>query len=179
MGTDPSETRGLYPCTVPYNRRAPHKPPKFDEPRTPEQELDRLKLLAWYKHRTAHDIRARPGARVILVCGGRDYTDRDRVFAALDLLHSRQPIDLVVHGMCRTGADDLADAWASTKCQTEWFPADWRSHGAAAGPLRNEEMAAAGASGCVAFPGGRGTAGMVDLCKQYGIPVWRPYATST
>ena len=28
---------------------------------------------------------------------------------------------------------------------------------------------------CIAFPGGNGTANMVDLCKKAGITTWKPY----
>src|SRR5690606_30354012 len=51
------------------------------------------------------------------------------------------------------------------------YPADWRRHGRAAGPIRNQEMADAGADLCIAFPGGRGTADMVRRARAAGIPV--------
>jgi hypothetical protein len=36
-------------------------------------------------------------------------------------------------------------------------------------------MADAGVHGCIAFPGGKGTEGMVQICVERDIPVWRPY----
>jgi len=42
---------------------------------------------------------------VVIVFGGRDYDDRDRVFAALDRVHERQAITLLVHG-ARHGPQD-------------------------------------------------------------------------
>lgn len=121
--------------------------------------------------------------RVVIVTGGRDYDDRDRVFAALDHAHSRQPITLLVHGACvdRTtgelaGADRWADEWAHERgVPVEPHPADWLTWGKAAGPMRNKQMAEAGAHGCIAFPGGRGTANMVRNAERCGITVWQPY----
>jgi hypothetical protein len=63
--------------------------------------------------------------------------------------------------------------------QTTWFgvpvsahPADWFSHGKAAGPIRNQEMLAMEAPALVvAFPGGRGTADMVRRARKAGVDV--------
>lgn len=120
----------------------------------------------------------------VIVTGGRDYQDRGRVFAALDALHKRQPITLLVHGACADrgrpdrlrGADRWAEEWARVNhVPSEPHPADWRMLGNAAGPRRNEAMASAGAHGCVAFPGGSGTADMARQAEDHGIQVWRPY----
>lgn len=120
---------------------------------------------------------------VIIVTGGRDYADRDRVFAALDLAHARTPITLLVHGACvdrhtgeLQGADRWADEWARARgVPVEPHPADWLTWGKAAGPMRNKQMAEAGAHGCIAFPGGRGTTNMVRNAERCGIKVWRPF----
>ena len=111
----------------------------------------------------------------VIVCGGRDYEDRARVFAALDSLHAKRPITTIVHGDAR-GADSLAKDWALERgIDQEAHPADWRKLGEVAGPLRNDRMASLGADGCVAFPGGRGTADMVRRAEANGIKVWRPF----
>lgn len=34
----------------------------------------------------------------LIVCGGRDYYDRSRVFATLDRIHGQKPIGLIIHG---------------------------------------------------------------------------------
>lgn len=120
---------------------------------------------------------------MVIVCGGRDYGDRDRVFSALDRAHSRAPITLVVHGACNdkrtgqlAGADRWADEWAHERgVEVEPHPADWATWGKAAGPMRNSQMAKAGAHGCIAFPGGGGTANMIRNAEQHDIPVWRPF----
>lgn len=117
---------------------------------------------------------------VVLVCGGRSYTDRRRVFAALDKLARRVEILAVRHGAA-SGADALADEWARLRgYAVQPYPADWSRLGRAAGPLRNAEMLAAhdpavpSSRVCcvVAFPGGRGTADMVQRAKAAGLKVW-------
>lgn len=121
--------------------------------------------------------------RVVIVCGGRAYSDRARVFAALDQAHAKAPITLVVHGACidtstgeLRGADRWADEWARERgVVVEPHPADFRTWGRAAGPMRNKQMAQAGAHGCIAFPGGAGTASMIRCAATFGIPVWRPF----
>jgi hypothetical protein len=80
--------------------------------------------------------------------------------------------DVVRHGAAR-GADLLADAWAKVRgIPVDPYPADWATYGRGAGPIRNRAMVADGnVVGCVAFPGGKGTADMVETCRAHGIPV--------
>lgn len=113
----------------------------------------------------------------VLVCGGRDYRNRNAVWRALDWLHEAKGITAVIQG-----AADGADRWAA-----EWgverqvpvcsFPADWDQHGKAAGPIRNRRMLAEGKpDGVVAFPGGRGTLDMTNAAEALGLKVWWPPA---
>lgn len=126
----------------------------------------------------------------ILVCGGRDYGDKDKVFATLDRLVSTDennqlghPVT-IIHGACGVdksrpnwakmkGADRLADDWAVCNWKTtERFPADWTRYSSAAGQVRNREMLRDGRPNLVvAFPGGNGTAHMIEISKEAGIPV--------
>jgi predicted Rossmann-fold nucleotide-binding protein len=111
----------------------------------------------------------------ILVCGGRDYQNISAVRHALQALHAKRGITLIIEGGA-LGADRLAREWAAISaipCVT--FDADWKTHGKAAGPLRNDRMIAEGKpDGVVAFPGGRGTADMAGKAEAAGIKVWRP-----
>lgn len=113
----------------------------------------------------------------VLVCGGREFADRDAVFDALDELHEGQdgPITLLIHGAAR-GADSLGGEWAaSRKVPVRPYPADWEKHGRAAGPKRNQQMLDEGKPDLVvAFPGGNGTAHMVKIATDAGVRVWRP-----
>jgi YspA, cpYpsA-related SLOG family len=110
----------------------------------------------------------------VLVCGGRRYLDRDRVFRELDDLHAQQPITLLIHGGAK-GADRSAEAWAMSR-GVGWrrFLADFKTLGKAAGPLRNAKMLAEGRPDLVvAFPGQRGTADMTRRAYSAGLPVVR------
>ncbi|TGR82317.1 DUF2493 domain-containing protein [Mesorhizobium sp. M2D.F.Ca.ET.223.01.1.1] len=118
----------------------------------------------------------------VLVCGGRDYADKQRVWKTLDELAEMTPERLlgkrpfiVIHGACRTGADELADSWAvHNYIPVDEFPADWTTHGKAAGPKRNQRMLEDGKPDLVvAFPGGRGTADMVRRAEAAGVKVVR------
>lgn len=107
----------------------------------------------------------------VIVCGSRYATNPDPVNAALDQLHARSGITLLRHGAAR-GVDTLAAAWAArNNVPTRAYPADWDTHGRAAGPLRNTEMARDGADLLLAFPGGKGTANMVATARRHDIAV--------
>jgi hypothetical protein len=109
----------------------------------------------------------------VLVCGGRDYTDRDTVFSLLDYLHAKRAITVIIHGAAR-GADTLAGEWAQERgIPEERYPADWALYGKRAGPVRNEQMLREGNPHMVvAFPGGSGTSHMVSIAKREGILTW-------
>lgn len=111
----------------------------------------------------------------ILVCGGRDYRDRNAVFRALDALHRKRGISAIIQGGA-DGADYLAWQWADERCvRYETFNADWKTHRKAAGPIRNQQMIDEGKpDGVVAFPGGSGTADMIARAERAGLKVWRP-----
>lgn len=112
----------------------------------------------------------------ILVCGGRDYFDRRKVYRALDHLHAVRGITCVIHGAA-PGADSIADDWARTRgISVEPYAAEWKRLGPMAGPKRNREMLEFGKpDGVVALPGGPGTADMCAKAEAAGLKVWRPY----
>lgn len=103
----------------------------------------------------------------VLVCGGRNFANRELVNDTLFDIHP----GVVITGGAE-GADRLAYDWAYPVVPTEVYHADWDKHGAAAGPIRNQKMLDEGKPDLVvAFPGGRGTADMVRRAKKAGIPV--------
>lgn len=113
----------------------------------------------------------------VLICGGRDYTDRVGLFAAMEniddkLMNTSPGITHVISG-CARGADTLALEWARRyDLPVSMFPADWKRDGRAAGPIRNQRMIDEGKPDLViAFPGGRGTADMVRRARSAGIEV--------
>jgi len=125
----------------------------------------------------------------VLVCGGRQYKDRDRVFATLDqMLKLHGAIEIIEGGA--SGADTFAREWAKDRNQKEpeTYRADWhdlattpvvirvdqygRRYNAAAGAIRNKRMRDEGKPEVViAFPGGTGTRNMVKLASEAGLPV--------
>lgn len=111
----------------------------------------------------------------ILVCGGRDYADRDRVFRVLDeKLWQCGHIEYLIEGDAR-GADKLAGEWALACNVPNWkFPANWKQYGKRAGYLRNAKMLEEGKPDLVvAFPGGDGTAMMCRIAEKSGVEVMR------
>jgi predicted Rossmann-fold nucleotide-binding protein len=115
----------------------------------------------------------------VLVCGGRNYADRDQVYAALDAVWHEAPHDtmMVIQGGAK-GADALARDWCVTR-MVEYanVPADWQAFGLQAGPLRNQKMISKYRPSLVlAFPGGKGTADMCRRAIEAGIPIKYPAA---
>lgn len=107
----------------------------------------------------------------IIVCGGRDYNNREHVFGVLHNLAEAHGWLHIIEGGA-TGADRLAREWAQTHYHgLVTIEADWRQ-GNRAGPIRNLKMIISGKPDMViAFPGGRGTADMVRQAKEAGISV--------
>jgi hypothetical protein len=108
----------------------------------------------------------------VLVCGGRDFEDKEYLFEVLDKIHSETPITRIIHGGAR-GADSLAGKWAESKTiPITVFHADWKTHKRAAGQIRNSIMLEEGNPDLVvAFPGGKGTFDMGKKSAAAGKPV--------
>lgn len=107
----------------------------------------------------------------LIVCGGRDFDDHEKVWKTLDRINDIKSISMIIHGGCK-GADMIAENWCwnnavhSAICQPIWD-----RHGPKAGPLRNKAMLLLKPDGLVAFTGGRGTRSMIDLAKGEGVTV--------
>lgn len=111
---------------------------------------------------------------IILVCGGRKYNQRESVFTALDKLHKKHQITLLIHGDCK-GADKLGETWAKTRgVHYAAVPALWDIYGPSAGSLRNQIMLLINPKIVVAFPGNNGTRHMTSVAESQGVKIWRP-----
>lgn len=110
---------------------------------------------------------------LLLVTGGRDFDDYQRVARALGSAYSHQPALAVVQGGAR-GADALARRWCeSTGVPCITVPALWDYYGKRAGSMRNQWMLDYFDINYVtAFPGGTGTADMVRRARAKGVPVY-------
>lgn len=113
----------------------------------------------------------------ILVCGGREYFDEERVSEILNYLHRTFVLSEIIQGGAN-GADYLALLWARRNnilCSDK-YAADWKTYGKRAGFIRNAQMLAEGKPNqVVAFPGGRGTADMIRQAESAGFEVWKVF----
>lgn len=106
----------------------------------------------------------------LLVCGGRNFHEWRQLANALDALEKP---DVLIQGG-GSGADQMAVKWAQTRgVPVITFPANWHQ-GKKGGPMRNGFMLREGKPDLViAFPGGNGTADMIQKAEAAGIPVQR------
>lgn len=107
----------------------------------------------------------------ILVCGGRDFNDRDLLYNSL-LPYINDTNLTIIHGAA-SGADSMSHSWATAfKHNIESYPADWDKYGKRAGFIRNSQMLKEGKPDLViAFPGGKGTQMMIHLAEAAKVPV--------
>ena len=90
-----------------------------------------------------------------------------------DIEQKHGDIEYIIDGVCPSGGvDEMANEYAK-KTGLSWrrFPADWRKHGKAAGPIRNAEMAEhADVLWCYHI-GGKGSTDVIKQFKKRGKPV--------
>jgi len=114
---------------------------------------------------------------IVIVCGGRDFKRSHRAAGWLLEQFLIGP-STVYHGAAY-GADLFGRDVASVcGIPTRSFLPDWDKHGKPAGMIRNRQMlhtaideASLDNVICTAFPGGRGTANMVSICRKAGVEV--------
>jgi predicted Rossmann-fold nucleotide-binding protein len=104
----------------------------------------------------------------ILICGGRHYDNKGKIYAILDRFNP----DVVICGGA-TGADSIAMNWCKERGKiNEVYYADSKNLGKMAGPARNSVMANKSKPDLViAFNGGKGTDNMVKVATKMGIQV--------
>lgn len=108
----------------------------------------------------------------VLVCGDREWTDRQTIRERLEKLPN---VAVVIHGGCR-GADLIAgEEAAKLGLEVVAFPADWMQYGKAAGPIRNRVMLGLNPKLVIAFhpdiTKSRGTKDCVGEAQRLGIAV--------
>lgn len=103
-----------------------------------------------------------------IIAGTRTVDDYDIVKEALSRIDWE--ITEVVSG-CAKGVDTFALRWAyDSDVPTKKFPADWDTHGKAAGPIRNREMAKYADAAVIIWDGkSKGTANMLEEARKAGL----------
>jgi hypothetical protein len=122
-----------------------------------------------------------PSALVIVAGGGRDLAWPVPLIARELLAHAHGlPVHQLLHGGARGADQAIALAADQLGWPIQALPADWRRFGRGAGPIRNRQLleeAIRQAQGhstphspagvlVVAFPGGAGTASLLQLARQ-------------
>lgn len=109
----------------------------------------------------------------ILFCGDRNWTNYKFI---VDIISEMKPT-VVIEGEAR-GADSMArDAAEYFGIPVLAFPADWNTHGKAAGPIRNSQMLKEGKPDLVVafhndIKNSKGTKDMVTKARSKDIKVY-------
>lgn len=110
----------------------------------------------------------------VIIAGCRDFDNYELLKEKCDyFLQDEKKEDVVIISGHASGADALGERYAQERgFQLETFPADWKAHGRAAGPIRNARMASA-ANALIAFWDGksRGTKNMIETAKNHNLKV--------
>jgi cysteine synthase len=110
----------------------------------------------------------------VIIAGSRGITDLAVVYEAIKA--SGFIITTVVSGTAR-GVDRLGEEWAAKHSMygidVARYPADWDTHGRAAGYIRNTQMADNADALIACWDGAsKGTASMIDIAKTKGLRVY-------
>jgi hypothetical protein len=129
----------------------------------------------------------------VVAGGGRNLLwSPQQIAVALLARNGGQSVHLLLHGGARGADRAIGRAAQQLGWPVEVLPADWRRHGRAAGPIRNRELlelaiaraeahSTAGAPVSVlvvAFPGGAGTASLLQLARRMATSSLVPIAVA-
>lgn len=110
----------------------------------------------------------------VIIAGCRDLDNYELLKERCDFfLQNQKKEDVVIVSGHASGADALGERYAQERgYKLETYPADWQTHGKAAGPIRNEQMANI-SNALIAFWDGksRGTKNMIETATKRGLQV--------
>lgn len=112
----------------------------------------------------------------VIVCGGRDFNDKELCFKSLDKYIGDDSTIELVSGHAK-GADTIGEDYAKQRnLKVSVFKPDWKRYGRGAGPIRNRQMleyALESRPMIIAFWDGqsRGTKNMIDQARKAGATV--------
>ena len=108
----------------------------------------------------------------VIIAGSRDFDDFSLMTKKCDrILYNTNSVE-IVSGTAR-GADRLGEQYANLRgYPIKRFPADWNTHGKAAGHIRNTQMAEY-ADALIVFWNGEspGTKNMINTARALGLKV--------
>lgn len=108
----------------------------------------------------------------VIIAGSRGFNNYELLAKTCDhMLQNHEQVEIVSGGA--PGADKLGELYAEQyRYDTKQIKADWATHGNAAGPIRNKEMASYG-DALIAFWDGssKGTLNMIQVAKSAGLKV--------
>lgn len=108
----------------------------------------------------------------VIVAGGRDFNNYDLLKQKLDIYLANLNNIVIISGKAE-GADRLGEEYAKeNNYKLVMYQADWNTHGKAAGPIRNKQMAEYGEY-LIAFWDGKskGTKNMIEVAKELGLKI--------
>ena len=104
----------------------------------------------------------------VIICGGREFNNKPLAYKMLDRLRRMHGgFSVVITGGAR-GADAIGKQWAGSRgIHVIEVKADWDTHKTRAGYVRNRKMLDDHKPDrVIAFPGGRGTAHMMQIARS-------------
>lgn len=112
----------------------------------------------------------------LIIAGGRDFNDKQRMWDELKKLHSQGVIDEqveLVTGMAR-GADMCGyEIFKEHNAKIHQFIPDWNSLGKSAGFIRNAEMGAFADAALIFWDGqSKGTKHMIEYMARHRKPMY-------
>lgn len=108
-----------------------------------------------------------------IIAGWRNFTDYNHLKEKIDYYRQTHEITEIVSGAA-PGADTLGVQYAmNNNIEYRLFPADWKKHGRAAGPIRNKEMADYSDCLIAVWDGkSKGTKNMIENMHKQNKPVY-------
>lgn len=110
----------------------------------------------------------------VIIAGCRDFADYELLKEKCNFyLQNKKPENIVIVSGHASGADALGERYAQERgLQLETYPADWKAHGRAAGPIRNAQIATV-ADALIALWDGKshGIKNMIETARKHNLQV--------
>lgn len=123
------------------------------------------------RHRAETELMLPAGPRIVL-SGGYDCQDHQRIWATLDRVHQKHAGMVLLHGGSPKGAEHIASLWARERRVPQIaFRPDFDRHRNAAPFKRNDQLLDTLPTGVIVFPGTGIQDNLADKARKLGIPV--------